>query len=152
MKTKIKNIIMTLSFVLFIIAMVGENPIKCEAKVKNGTYYFSSCMVTKFQVKNNKLTLKVSKDDDYGITKKNNESYKKYKLTVNVSKNCKYKSEWFHRMTGESEVANSSYKEVKKSIEGDRSAYKQSGSYSNVGSSSIVVKNGQVVKIVYLYA
>lgn len=151
MKTKIKNIIMTLSFVLLIIAMVGENPIRSEAKVKDGTYYFSPCMVTKFQVKNNKLTLKVSKDDDTGITKKNNESYKKYKLTANVSKNCKYRWEMFHRMTGESEVANSSYKEIKESIAWDRSTYKQSGNYNTVGSSSIVVKDGQVVKIVYLY-
>lgn len=152
MKNKIKNIIITLSFVLFMIAMIGGNPIRSEAKVKDGTYNFSSCMVTKFQVKNNRLTLKVSKDDTSGITKTNDENYKKYKLTVKVSKNCKYRWEEFQRMTGESNSGKSNYRKVKKSIAEDRAFYKQSGNYNNVGLSRIVVKNNQVVKLVHLYA
>lgn len=70
MKSRIKNIFMILSFALLIITMTIEKPIRSEAATQDGTYYFSTSMTTKFQVKNNKLTLKVSKNDDSGITKK----------------------------------------------------------------------------------
>lgn len=89
--------------------------------------YDASCMTTKFQFKNSKLTLKVSKEDNMGITRKNDENSKKYKLTMKVSKNCKYRWEEFYRMTRESDSGKSNYRDVKKSIMGDRDFYKETG-------------------------
>lgn len=68
---------------------------------------------------------------------------------VKVSKNCKYRWEEFYRMTGESDGGKSNYRGVKKSIAEDRSVYKQSGYSSNVGLSRIIIKDNQVVKVVY---
>lgn len=89
--------------------------------------YDASCMTTKFQFKNSKLALKVSKEDNMGITRKNDENSKKYKLTMKVSKNCKYRWEEFYRMTRESDSGKSNYRDVKKSIMGDRDFYKETG-------------------------
>lgn len=152
MKNNFKNMILALSFALLVIAMAGGNFVSAQAAAKDGTYYFSSCMTTKFKVKNNKLTLKVSIADTSGITKKNDENYKKYKLSLKVSKDCKYSSAWFNRLDGKTTKANSSYSEVKESIDYDRSNYKNTGNCNNVAYSSIVVKNNQVVKIEYLYS
>lgn len=151
MKNKLKEIIMTLSLVLLVFAMAGGKSIKAEAKtVKDGAYYFSSTSTTKFQIKNNKLTLKVAKDGT-GITKVGDESFKKYKLTLKVSKNCKYRQKYYGRSTGESSVENMDYSGIKKAIAWDRQSYKETGGlYNNYGLSEIVVKNNRVTKIVYL--
>lgn len=133
MENKIKNIIMTLSFVLFMIAMVGGNPIRSEAKVKDGTYYFQPCMATKFQVKNNRLILKVSKaSNNSGIIKKYDKDYKGYKLKVKASKNCKYILRNYDIFTGKSNSRNVKYADVKKLIVHDRSIYKKNENYTNV--------------------
>lgn len=180
MKNKIKKIIMTVSFVLLIIVMTGETPVKTEAKVKDGTYCFPSWMVTKFQVKNNRLTLKVSKAGDSGITRKNDKDYKKYKFTVKASKNCKYILKKYDRLTGESNSKSVDCSDFEKLIARERFFYNM-GDYVNVILDSIricqmicpipgniddlladplmrehslsrmVVKNNQAVKIVYSY-
>lgn len=149
MRRKIKNVIMLLSFLLLVVTIVERQTIQIEAGTKDGTYYFSSCYATKFQVKNNKLTLKVSKSDDSGITKKNDDNYKKYKLTLKVSKNCKYILEEYYRMTGESSRRRGSYSDVQESVAFDRAYYKSYGVCNTVGLSRIVVKNNRVVKMVH---
>lgn len=143
---------MILSFVLLVIVAVGKNPIQAEAGTQDGTYYFSPVMTTKFQIKNNKLSLKVSESDPSGITKKGDEKYKKYSLKLKVSKNCKYCMEDFNRGTGKRDVQQSNYNDVKDSIKWERDAYVKDGFSENAGLSRIVVKNNKVVKIVYFFA
>lgn len=127
MRNKNKKTIMMLLFVLLVIVVAGEKPIKTEAKTTDGTYYFLPCMTTKFHVKNNRLTLKVSKDGDSGITKKNDKDYKKYKLTVKESKNCKYILKKYDMFTGKSNRKSVDYSDFKKLIASDRSFYKKRG-------------------------
>lgn len=98
MNTKIKNFLIVVSVVLLAASM----PARAAAKVQDGKYYFSPCVVTKFQIKDRILVLKIDKADSTGINKNNNKNYKKYKLKVKVSKNCKYRFMDYHRMTGES--------------------------------------------------
>lgn len=152
MGNKIKKYFMMLSLAILVVATVGGKAAKVEAKVKDGTYCFSSFMATKFQVKNSKLILKVSKSDSEGITKKNDKKYKKYEFSAKVSKSCKYRWEYFERGTGKSDGGSTTYNDVKKSIKEDRASYIKNGYCSNVGLSRIVVKNNKVVKIVYFFA
>lgn len=150
MKNKFKSLFVMIAFVLLVVVMAGGTTVKAASAVADGSYYFSSCMVTKFQVKNNKLTLKISKKDDTGI-ENGDGSYKKYKLEVKVAKDCKYLWEDFVRGTGESSSGKTTYAEMKKAIKGDRDFYVQTSSFSNVGMSRVEVKNGKAVKIVYFH-
>jgi len=151
MNTKIKNFLIAVSIVLLTVAMPASNTARAEAKVQDGKYYFSPCMVTKFQIKDGVLVLKIDKADATGISKNNNKNYKKYKLKVKVSKNCKYRFMDYNRMTGDSLTGKMDYKEMKNAIKGDRDFYKESGYASNFADSCIDVKNNKVVKITYVH-
>lgn len=70
MKNKLKNFTMTLLLAVLVFASIFGNSVRAEAKVKDGIYNFTPCQVTKFQVKDGMLTLKVDKADTSGITKK----------------------------------------------------------------------------------
>lgn len=141
------KVIILFSIFLATFVIIAVNPVYADAKVKNGTYYFSSCMTTTFKVKGGKMTLKVTGTE--GITKKGSSSFKKKKMTVKVAKNCKYYNSYFMRGTGESGKSKSTYSQVKKNISFDRSWYKENGYYNNAGLSSFVVKKGKIVKIIY---
>lgn len=150
MNTKIKNFLIAVSIVLLAAAMPANNTARAEAKVQDGKYCFSPCMVTKFQIKDRVLVLKIDKTDTTGISKNNN-NYKKYKLKVKVSKNCKYRFMDYNRMTGDSLTGKMDYKEMKNAIKGDRDFYKESGYASNFANSCIDVKNNKVIKIMYVH-
>lgn len=151
MKTKIRNLFTIVSIVLLVVIMSLKSPVVAEAKMQDGTYYFSSNVVTKFQIKDGVLVLKIDKDDTSGINKTNNANYKKYKLKVKVSKKCKYRSMEYVRGTGKSYSGKSSYKKIKNAIDGDRSFYKETGYGNNVADYCIEVKNNKVVKITYTH-
>ena len=113
--------------------------------------YFSPCTVTKFQIKDGTLVLKMDKGDTGGITKENNKNQKIYKLKMKIAKNCKYRSMEYIRGTGESFSGKASYGEIKEAISVDRSFYKETGYANNVADSCIEVKGNKVVKIKYIH-
>lgn len=152
MKNRIKIKIFTLALLTFMLisALASENPVRAEAGLKDGTYDFSSCAVTKFQIRNNTLTLKTEKKHGSEITSNKNSEYKSYKLKARVSKNCKYILEYYVRGVGELDSRRKTdYREIKDIIDFDRSCYRETGAANNVVSSYIKVKNGMVAKIVY---
>ena len=150
MNTKIRNFFTAISIVLLAAIVIVQNPARAEAKVQDGKYYFSPCTVTKFQIKNGTLVLKVDKDRMGGITKDNDKNQKTYKLKVKVAKNCKYRFMEYNRGTGESSSGKTNYKKIKEAISVNRSFYKETGSASNVADSCIEVKGNKVVKITYV--
>ena len=150
MKKIFKAFTMTLLLVLLVSASVSANPARAEAKVSDGIYGFTPSHVTKFQIKDGTMTLKVDKADLYGITKKNDQEYKSYKLKAKVSKNCKYVTETYVRGIGELDSRKiTDYNEIKSIIDMERNFYKESGYVQNVVTSYLKVKNNKVVKIVY---
>lgn len=151
MSKKIVNLFTNISIILLIIVIIAGNTARTEAKIQDGKYNFSPCMVTKFQVKDSILVLKTDKNNTSGITKGNNKNYKKYKLKIKVAKNCKYRFMEYNRGTGESYSGKTDYQEVKKAINEDKNFYKKYGYASNVADSYIKIKNNKVVKIVYVH-
>lgn len=150
MKNRIKIFTLALLTFMLISALASENPVRAEAGLKDGTYDFSSCAVTKFQIRNNTLTLKTEKKHGSEITSNKNSEYKSYKLKARVSKNCKYILEYYGRGVGELDSRRKTdYREIKDIIDSDRSCYRETGAANNVVSSYIKVKNGMVAKIVY---
>lgn len=149
MKNRIKIFALTVLTVLLVFASVSFNPIRAEAGLKDGNYYFSSCAVTKFQIKNNAMILRTEKKAGSEITRNGDNDYKSYKIKTGVSKNCKYILKYFDRRTGKADSDKSNYSEIKDIIDFDRSWYIETGSANNVVESYIKVKNGRVVKIVY---
>lgn len=150
MKNIFKAFTMTLLLALLVSASVSANPARAEAKVKDGIYGFTPSQVTKFQIKDGTMTLKVDKADLYGITKNNDQEYKSYKLKAKVSKNCKYVTETYVRGIGELDSRKiTDYNEIKGIIDMERNFYKESGYVQNVVTSYLKVKNNKVVKIVY---
>lgn len=142
MKLRLKHTIITLMMIIAAFTIINAGSINASAKVKNGTYLFSSCNTKTFKVKKNKLTIKMT--GKYGeITKKGNTTFSKKKMTVKVAKNCKYYTKYFSRTTGKQSISKSTYKKVKNYIDGDTSKT------NNVGLSEFRVKNGKVVKIIY---
>lgn len=148
MKREIKKFAMLLPILLLMVILTSGNAIRVDAKVQDGKYYFSSCATKKFQIKDNKLTLKVNKSKGNEITIGDK---KLYKLNVKVSKNCKYGYEGYSRrdMGSNPEKRGSTYSEVKELIKFDSDWYKESGYANNFTNSYIKIKNGKVVKIVY---
>lgn len=148
MKSKIKNFTMLLPVLLLMVVLIAGNTIRVDAKAQDGTYNFNSCAITKFQIRNNKLTLKVDKSDGITIGDK-----KLYKLNVKVSKNCKYVYEGYSRrdLGSNPEKRNLTYSELKESIKFDRDWYEENGYANNLASSYLKVKNGKVAKIVYCF-
>lgn len=154
MKRNMKNFLTALVFVCVAITALGGKPTRAEAKVKDGTYSFSSCMVTKFLIKNRTLTLKVAKGgDSEGITKEGDSGFKKYSMKLKVAKNCKYREEYVEKDNGRVtfDGKKSSYKGVKRAIMSDRDFYKDYGYVNNIAGVSMVVKKGKVVKIEYTF-
>ena len=78
MKNRIKIFALTVLTVLLVFASVSFNPIRAEAGLKDGNYYFSSCAVTKFQIKNNAMTLRTEKKAGSEITRNGDNDYKSY--------------------------------------------------------------------------
>ena len=149
MKSVKSNLFLLLSICIAAFAVIVFNPLYADAKVKDGTYYFSSCRVSSFKVKGGKMTLKVAGSE--GITKKGSSSFNKKKMTVKVNKNCKYYISGYERLTGKKSRYRATYKEVKKSISFDSSWYKKNKFYNNRAYSYFVVKNGKIVKIIYFW-
>lgn len=150
MKNRIKIFTLALLTFMLISASVFGNPARAEARIKDGDYSFSSCAVTKFQIRNNTLTLKTEKKPGSEITRNKNSEYKSYKLKARVSKNCKYILEYYVRGVGELDSRRKTdYMEIKDIIDFDRSWYVETGAANNVLKSYIKMKNGRVVKIVY---
>lgn len=150
MKNKLKNFTMTLLFAVLVFASVFGSSVRTEAKSTDGVYNFTPCRVTKFQIKDGTLTLKVDKADIEGITKNNDTEYKSYKLKVKVAKNCKYITEYYQRGKGTLVEKNTiDYKEIKDIINRERTDYNQYGYSNNVVYSYLKVKNNKVVKIAY---
>ena len=83
MKKMIRQLLFAFAFIITAFIMVNVSFVDAKAKVKDGTYYFSSAYTSKFKVKNNKLTIKMK--GKYGkITKKGNSSFSKKKITVKI--------------------------------------------------------------------
>ena len=137
--------------VLLVLCMGTKTEVKAVAK--DGRYSFSSCVVTKFQVKNHTLILKLSKADTggHGITAPDGTD-NKYTLKLKIAKNCKYYEQFSSRREmAPGSVKKSSYKKIKQYISGDRKTYKESGFANNLAESVITVKNNKAVEIRYCY-
>lgn len=149
----VKKLFMGWALVVCILASVLGYSNSAQAKSKKTTYYFSSCEVTKFNLKNNKLTIATDKrsKNKTGIYIEGNEKNKKYKVTYKVAKNCKWVEATFSRYNGKSSSSKSTYKNVKKCIKFDRNWYKENGSPNNFGLCSFVVKNKKIIKVRYFF-
>ena len=149
----VKKLFVCLAMLLCVLAPVLGYSNSVQAKSKETTYYFSSCEVSKFNLKNNKLTIVIDKKmkNRNGIYKKGHKKNKKYKVTYKVAKNCKWVEESFCRGNGKSERKKSTYKKVKKSIQFDHSFSKEWGEISNRGLCSFIVKNKKIIKVKYFY-
>lgn len=145
---KISFVAMLLMFTL-VVMQLNLVPVNVAASKKT-EYTFSPGNCSSFKLNGNKLTIKLSGDKFY----KNNKKTKKKTMTFTLAKNCKWTSSTFNRWDGTSSEAKSNYKEIKKAIKCDRDIYKQNpdGGVGNVGMTTIVIKNGKVVKIDYLAA
>ncbi len=147
----VRKLLMGLALVVCVIASVLGYSNSAQAKSKKTTYFFSSNDITKFQLKNNKLTIVSDKKSEHkiGIYRKENENKKKYKVTYKVAKNCKWVGVYYHG--GKFYSSKSSYKNVKKNIKYDHNWYKETGNMKNRGLCSFVVKNNKIVRVEYFF-
>ena len=119
---------------------------KKKKTVVDGRYFFCPADCTKFVVKNKKLYVEVGGDHiQEGI---DGEKTRK-KMTVKVSKKCKYYKDTFDLKTGEKSSKKLSYKKVAKLITKERANHLRTGTYSTVGKSYFVVRDGKIVKMAY---
>lgn len=148
-----KKLFMSLALVVCVLVSVLGYSNSAQAKSKKTKYLFSSCEVTKFSLKNNKLTIVTDKKarTKCGIYKSGDEKHKKYKVIYKVAKNCKWVESSFSRYDGTSSNSKSTYGKIKGYIQADRQFYKASGDIGNVGLCSFIVQNKKIVKVVYFY-
>lgn len=135
--------IVTMIVFVIVFGVFATGMTKVEAATK--TYSFSSCNVKKFKKSGNKLIIKLKKstfqvnDSETAITS----------LKFKISKKCKWYNECYDRSNGEYTESRTKYKSVRKSIMFDRSYFKKTGYYNNMGMSSIKVKNAKIVSVTY---
>ncbi len=150
MSRKMKRIITVVMAIIILVTSVGSYKFDSEAasKLKNGTYTFAPGNCTKFVVKNKRITIKL-KGSSFLIN--NDASTGKKAISMPVSKKCKYIAQEFDRTNGQQSKHKASYKKVKGWIKDCRAAKVRTGYPNTMGMVTIVVKNGKIVKVQYLF-
>ncbi|MCR5544045.1 MAG: hypothetical protein K6F55_07825 [Eubacterium sp.] len=134
--------------IVFGMICINKADVDAASTISDGEYYVLTCFTKTFKKKNGYLIIKmnkstIDKSDEY-------RNVNRTEMKVKISNKCKcYFKTTNLSYTKVSKPKRTTFKKIQKRVQYNRKMYKTNFSKVDTMGTRIVVKNGQVVKIVY---